>query len=204
MYVDVGAPGRAGDAGMFSESTLKKALDGDTLHVPPPKTVEGIFSKIHYHIVGDDAFPLSKNIMKPYPQRNLDRAKRIFNYRLSRARRVVENAFGILANTFRVFLTTINLAPDKVVNIILAACCLHNFLVENNKHAYVSAHDVEDTDQHSFTAGVWRNDPQLISVSGGSNRNPAQCAKEQRQELTDYFTSDFGSVPWQDYMIDLH
>ena len=201
LYVDVGAPGRAGDAGVFASSSLKQALERNTLNLPPAKTIEGIPCPVNYHIVGDDAFPLSKNIMKPYPQRNLDRAKRIFNYRLSRARRVVENAFGILANRFRLFLTTIKLSNDKVVSLILAACCLHNFMVETNKHTYLSVQDVENTDQHIIATGTRRNDPPLTGLSTSSDRNPAHIAKQQRKELTDYFMSNLGSVPWQDYMI---
>ena len=75
-------------------------------------------------IVGADAFPLSNNLMKPYP------------HRLSRARRVVENAFGILANRFRVFHSAIRLTPDKVVTVVLACLALHNFLLKENKVEY--------------------------------------------------------------------
>ncbi|XP_046853041.1 uncharacterized protein LOC124446249 [Xenia sp. Carnegie-2017] len=119
LFVDVGATGRAGDAGVFKNSSLKKALDDNCLQLPQAQAIEGIQTKICYHIIGDDAFPLRTDIMKPYPHRYLDKPKQIFNYRLSRARRVVENAFGILANRFRVFLTTIKLDPEKVVDITL-------------------------------------------------------------------------------------
>ena len=44
--------------------------------------------------VANEAFPLKQFLMKPYPARELDEQRRIYNYRLSRARRVIENAFG--------------------------------------------------------------------------------------------------------------
>ena len=79
-------------------------------------------------IVADDAFPLKEYILKPYSQVGLTREKRIFNYRLSCARRIVENGFGILANRFRIFMTPIALAPEKVETIVMACCSLHKIL----------------------------------------------------------------------------
>ena len=51
-------------------------------------------------VASDDAFPLHNNLMKPYPLSNLSSEQRVFNYRLSHARRVVENVFGIFAKRF--------------------------------------------------------------------------------------------------------
>jgi len=49
-----------------------------------------------YVFVGDEAFPLKKYFMRPYPGRLINsQEKKVFNYRLSRARRVVENAFSM-------------------------------------------------------------------------------------------------------------
>ena len=73
-------------------------------------------------------------------------------------------------------------------------------MVENNNHTYMSVNDVEDTDRHN-TAGVWRNDPALTCLPACTERNATGKAKMQRNELTDYFTSDYGSVPWQEYMV---
>lgn len=50
--------------------------------------------------------------MKPFPTRATRREK-VFNYRLSRARRIVENALGILASRFRIFESFIALKPEK-------------------------------------------------------------------------------------------
>lgn len=199
IYIDVGAAGRAGDAGVFADSALNKALRTNSLDLPDAVALQGLLTKISYHIVGDDAFPLNTRLMKPYPYRNLEKEKRIFNYRLSRAQRVVENAFGILAHRWRVFLTTIKLSPDKVTDIIFAACCLHNLMVEKNKARYTSAADLENTD-HTLVRGTWRNDQVLTNIQPTTLHNATKDAKTQRVLLTDYF-NNYGSVPWQSSMV---
>ena len=70
-------------------------------------------------------------MIKPYPQQNLTADKRVYNYRHNRARRISENLFGILANRWRIFFTTINLEPKHVENIVLSALALHNMLIKN-------------------------------------------------------------------------
>lgn len=120
-YVDVGNYGRIGDAGVFKNSTLCTAMEKGLLHLPPPRCLPGRIKEIPFVIVGDEAFPLKPNIMKPCAARTMNKDRRMYNYRLSRARRIVENAFGILANRFGVFKKTIALSPEKTTNIVLAA-----------------------------------------------------------------------------------
>ena len=55
----------------------------------------------------------------------------IFNYRLSRTCRIVENAFGILTQRFKVFARRLHLIPDNVDKIVKACCVLYNFLQGN-------------------------------------------------------------------------
>lgn len=82
--------------------------------------------------VGDDAFPLATYLMKPYSRlEGLEHKQKIFNYRLSRARRIVENAFGIMASRFRVYRKPISVSLDKTDSIIKATCALHNWLQTN-------------------------------------------------------------------------
>ena len=82
-----------------------------------------------YVFVGDDAFDLKKFMMESYPQQNLTADKRV-NYRHSRARRISDNLFGILANRWRIFFTTIDLEPNYAKNIVLSVLALHNMLIK--------------------------------------------------------------------------
>ena len=201
LKLPIGAAGRAGDAGVYGESSSKKGVTSNSLNLPSPTYLRGNSAfKVNYHIVGNDAFLLSKNLMKPYPHRHLEREKRIFNYRLSRARRVVGNAFGVLAHRWRVFLITIKMCPDKLTYVIFAACCLHNYLVEKkNNSTYTAAADIEDAD-HTISEGVRRNEQRLTGLQSSSSHNPPRNTKAQREILTTYFNSH-GSVLWQGNMV---
>ncbi|XP_018360612.1 PREDICTED: uncharacterized protein LOC108759604 [Trachymyrmex cornetzi] len=137
IFVDVGKNGRTHDSAVFRESLLGIKLKENTLNLPQPKTLLNFNFQMPYVIVGDDAFSLHTNLMKPYPDRGLTENRRIFNYRLSRARRTVENAFGILANRFRVLLNHIPLSVEKVEIITYACVLLHNFLLSKNVQRYI-------------------------------------------------------------------
>lgn len=102
LFVDIGMNGRMHDSAVFRESPLGNKVYSNTLPLPSPCELPGFNYKLPYIIVGDDAFALKPNLLKPYPSRGLALDKIIFNYRLSRARKTVENAFGILANRWRV------------------------------------------------------------------------------------------------------
>ena len=67
-------------------------------------------------------------MMKPYSHRTLDKEESIFNYRLFRARCVMENAFGILANRFRILLTTVTHSTSAVRLIVKTCIILHNLM----------------------------------------------------------------------------
>lgn len=98
--------------------------------------------------MGDEAFPLMDNLMKPFSRKTLNEEQAIFNYRLSRARRIVENAFGILASRFRILLREINLSPEKATLIVQACSHLHNFLrMKKIELYYQGGLDVENNDR---------------------------------------------------------
>jgi hypothetical protein len=201
LWVDVGIPGSNSDAGIFNASTLKQALESDTLGVPAPAPLPGDDKPTPYFLVGDDAFALKTWMMKPHAQRNLTHDQRIFNYRLSRARRIVENTFGILVHRFQVLLTTIQLPPENATRVVMACVTLHNLMRTRYPKLQNQALDVE-RDDHNIVPGAWRQGVDLPEVSQGSRAaNPAVVAKNQRNYLTEYVNSDAGAVPWQDSMI---
>ena len=120
-----------------------------------------------YVLVADDVFTLSTYLLKLYSQNGLTMYKRIFNYRLSRARGTVENAFGILSNRFRVFMTSICLSPEKVEVITLGSCVLHNYLRSHNitQSVYMPPHsiDTEDSITHEVQLASWQKELTVLT-----------------------------------------
>ena len=68
-----------------------------------------------YVLVADDACQIKEYMLKPYPCSDRDIEKRVFDYRLSRARCIIENSFDILAAQFRIFRRPINAEIEKSV-----------------------------------------------------------------------------------------
>ena len=130
IFADIGAFGKCSDGGIFSSCELGKGLANEALNIPDdeilPKAPQ--LGPMPYVIVADEAFPLSNHIMRPFPGRKISEDRQVYNYRLSRARRVVENAFGILSARFRVLFTKIDAHPHVVRDIVKATCVLHNML----------------------------------------------------------------------------
>ncbi|GFW03138.1 putative nuclease HARBI1 [Trichonephila clavipes] len=187
-YVDVGGNGRANDSAVFRNSSLNIAMENKAIGFPEDHV-----------IIGDDAFPLRPDLMKPFSKHGLSDEEKIFNYRTSRARRVSENAFGILAWRFRVFSKAIELKPDTIDRVILAACSLHNWLRKTSPGHYMlqNALDREDFNTGEVTPGQWRLHANTLRpvTSLGSN-NPNRTAIQIRQQFMKYFTEE-NPLPWQ-------
>lgn len=186
--VDVGGYGSNSDGGLFSSSNLGRALDSDCLDLPPNKSLPNCLAddKLPHVIVGDEAFPLKRNLLRPYPGASLDDSKRIFNYRLSRARRVAENAFGILTSKFRVYHRQLQIQPGTADKVVKATCVLHNFIMKKRRFEHRS---------ESWNSEAGRVD--VVERLQFLGNHATQDAQDIRNSFKEYFNSAAGAVSWQ-------
>lgn len=200
-YINVGSAGRNSDGGVYQNSQLSNALENNSINIPKPKPLPGRQQRVPYVVVADDAFSLKPYMLKPFAFKSQGVAERIFNYRLSRARRIIENVFGILSARFRVLRRNVELSKEKVTQIVCAVCVLHNFIMSSTQSASAYApngsFDVENEDG-TITPGNWRNevDAPLQALEMNTSRNPTFLAKNVREEFKEYFCRE-GEVPWQ-------
>lgn len=182
VFVDIGSYGKDCDASIFKKSSLWQSIERNTQQLPEDKCLSGTQSpKVPYFFVGDEAFGLHKHLLRPFGGTHLTTEKRIFNYRLCRARRYVECAFGILSNKWRVLHRPINVQPDFAVDIVKACIVLHNFVRDRDGFL------IEDTTTITGLEDV----PQENVLRGGLTANNI------RNILCTYFVSSVGSIPWQ-------
>lgn len=203
LYVDVGRNGKCNDGGVFNRCTFAQAMDTDQLGLPSLKPLPGRTLPMPYVLVADDAFALRTNVLKPYSQRGLQMVQRVFNYR--RARRFIENVFGIMSARFRVLRKPIHLDAEKSKKVVLACCVLHNYLMTTNQRKYAPGNPFDRyNDNGELIPGDWRRD---VDAEGGSmfplyrpRANPVISAKDIRNEFTAYFIEE-GELEWQYKMI---
>lgn len=205
LFVDAGCQGRISDGGVFKDSILYKKMEQGSLNFPRPATLRTRDKEIPYFFIGDEAFALSENVMKPFsgyfPRQSL---QRLFNYRICRARRVVENVFGILSAVFRVLRKPLLLEPEKAQLIVLTVAHLHNFLRRNktSRQLYTPPGTFDqETELGMLVEGNWRTTTDKNAASflplRNTPRRSAQTAQQIRLELAEYFITEEGRVEWQ-------
>lgn len=203
-FVDIGAQGRMNDAGIFASTSLYRRIIRKELQLPPSKPLPGREKPVPYVFIGDDAFPISSALLKPYPgNHEKGSLQRIFNYRLCRARRIVENVFGILASVFRVFRSPMLLQPEKTSLVCMTCALLHNFLrrSKTSRKLYTPSGSLDFEVDGEIKLGAWRQDTNMTSFTSLPKvpRKPSQEAKEIQREFADYFFTN-GAVDWQNYI----
>lgn len=178
MVVDIGSYGHHSDSAILENSAFyRKYIDGKT--ILPPKPLPGSHTSVPHVLVGDEGFALQTYLIRPYPKSGIinDTRKKHFNAQLNQACRVVENAFGILAMKWRVFLRATETDVETAECIVKAACCLHNYIILNNNNRECKAAENEED------IGPIR----ALLATGVTNRRSTNAAIQICKQFADYF-----------------
>ena len=169
------------------------------MYPPPPRQVHPDFEfKFPYVFLGDEAFPGRENLMKPYPGSRTDpdmsKARRVYNYRLSRARRTVESTFGLFSARFRFLRHVVEISPPNYKRILLAAVVLHNFVMKDVRDTALEAHKLDEI----FTRGIQKEDcaAAILRPLRRQGLHSGQKAKDIRSKFAHYFNT-VGALPGQ-------
>jgi hypothetical protein len=177
--IDVGAYGREGDSIIFKNSNFGRRLFQQQLDLPSDRPLHLTTEpSLPFVFVGDEAFGLNEHLMRPYPSRNTNEEHRIFNCRLSRARRLVECTFGILSNKWRILHSSMLVLPETAIDIVKSCCVLHNFVRRRDGYVF----------EDSLTCDM--DDVEQVAAVGGRSTGIAV-----RDSFSAYF-SGTGALPW--------
>lgn len=175
IIYDLGATGCLSDAEVFSRSAMKAYLEAHDGDFPEPQQLPDI-GKVPCHFLVDQGFRQTVRFIRPYSQPEASKEIKCAHFNLvhSRARRVVENYFGILANRFRILMRPMTGPPAVVETITLAIMVLHNLMIIS-----VGAEAVVQR----FGLGEPFQDAEELGVSG----NVPYSSKAARNALREYF-----------------
>jgi len=187
IAIDFGAYGKQSDGEIFRYSSLYQFLSINNFNMPNARKLQLSDVQLPFVIIGAEAYPLLSYLMRPYPRRQLTESRRPFNYRQSRGRRVVESAFGILADKWRILnkpIETSNMA-DRTVKCI---CVLHNTVTDREGVDEASLLELQNQEDSFCTC---LDEPER-QVTRSNNRSNLRA--NVRDAFTVYFNSDMGRL----------
>lgn len=138
--VQVGQSGRNHDAWVFQCSRLGEQLADPSSPLASLLACEltnlaGL--AVPMVLLGDSAYGNGPFMLTPFTQSEADRSreKRNYNWKHALTRNVIERAFGLLKQRFRVLLKQIDLELSNTVYVVLACCVLHNLCIQRELDA---------------------------------------------------------------------
>lgn len=150
--VYVGWPGRVHDARVFANSSLYSKGQSHALLPNWTRQLGPSSRDVPLVLLGDPAYPLLEWLMKAFPDTgHLTPQQRYYNYRLSKARVVVEHAYGRLKGRWRCLMKRLDIDVMDVPELVLACCVLHNVCIMHGED-YISAWD-EDSSPEPISGG---------------------------------------------------
>ncbi|KAH7959606.1 hypothetical protein HPB49_012389 [Dermacentor silvarum] len=140
------------------------------------------------------AFKLRPDFLQPYPGKYFEEDLLLINYRPSRERTCVENAFLALASRFRIFRRTMSLLPENARAVTVAAFALYNFLPDDV--SYIPERYVDEMDNFgNLVEGQWRQKNAFLDLQH-HGAHYTNSAAETRDVFRRCFVNE-GAVPWQ-------
>lgn len=110
---------------------MGKRLEEQKMKNTNTKPPLGCKENLSHFLLGDEIFPLKTWLMRRYPG-TLWLAQKVFNYRLSRARRTIQNSFGILAARQRILQQPIKAKLENAKKYAIAAITFDNYIFMTN------------------------------------------------------------------------
>lgn len=178
ISAEVGMNGRVSDGGVWSSSEFNRQINSRENELNLPANL--VF-------LGDGAFPLKPHLMKPYSGTQLSHDERLFNYRLSRTRRIVENVFAQIVNEFKILNNKIQLDLQSCKQVSLCCCILHNYLK--------TVYDCDEEEPEETMEEL-----NLLSLEQSNAIGIDRDGERIRRQFINFFKGQ-GSLPFQDQML---
>lgn len=148
----VGWPGSCGDSTVWGSRPFNQGplglLEGD------PAITRGGFLLPHHFLMGDGGYTVSTSVMTPFSKKkcadSLERA--YFNYQQSKARRCVEQTFGIMKKMWIVMTVPTESSKESKVRDVWACCILHNMYLRYTQRVCVLANPTFAAERREFEA----------------------------------------------------